>query len=188
MKIPFFNYVNYCKDLNYIELFKEVLETGYLIGGPLLNDLKRMLRKYIGIKHCIAVGNATDAMEIIFDFLKLPVNSKVLVPAHTMLATASAAKSSNLIPVPVDVDNFSLMVEIDQLRECNLENVSACMITQLNGVVADMNPIKEFCDKNNIILIEDSAQGIGSFNGDKHAGSWGIGGCLSFILQRLQEV
>ena len=54
------------------------------------------------------------------------------------------------------------------------------MITQLNGIVADMNPIDEFCKKNNIALIEDSAQGIGAFNNDKHAGSWGIGGCLSF--------
>ena len=72
------------------------------------------------------------------------------------------------------------MVEIEQLKACNLEDVSALIITQLNGVVADMNPIKDFCDKNNILLIEDSAQGIGAFNKGRHAGSWGIGGCLSF--------
>ena len=133
-----------------------------------------------GIKHCITVGNATDAMEIIFNFLDLPFNSKVLVPSHTMLATASAARSANLIPIPVDVDPDSLMLEIQQLEKCNLEGISACMITQLNGVVADMEPIKAFCDSNKIFLIEDSAQGIGAFNGEKHSGSWGVGGCLSF--------
>ena len=72
------------------------------------------------------------------------------------------------------------MLEIKQLENINLNNVSACMVTQLNGVVADMKPIKEFCEKNNLVLVEDSAQGIGAFNGAKHAGSWGIGGCLSF--------
>ena len=86
-------------------------------------------------------------MEIIFGFLNLPVGSNVLVPTHTMLATASAAKSVGLNPLPMDVSDKSLMTEIDQLKNCSLDNVSACMITQLNGVVADMEPIKTFCKK-----------------------------------------
>ncbi len=180
MHIPFFNYKNFCKDLNYKLLIQEVLETGYLIGGPFIEQLENKIQVITGIKHCITVANATDAMEIIFNFLDLPFNSKVLVPSHTMLATASAAKSANLIPIPVDVDPDSLMLEIKQLEKCNLEGISACIITQLNGVVADMDPIKDFCDSNKIYLIEDSAQGIGAFNGKKHSGSWGIGGCLSF--------
>ena len=180
MEIPFFNYKKYCEDLNYIGLIKEVLKSGYLIGGPYLEELENNMQSFTGIKHCIGVGNATDAMEIIFQFLNLEKNSRVLVPAHTMLATASAAKNAGLIPVPVDVSQSSLMLEFEQLKDCNLSNVSACMITQLNGVVADMDPIKEFCQKKNIALVEDSAQGIGAFNDNKHAGSWGIGGCLSF--------
>ena len=169
-------------------LLKEVLETGYLIGGPFIEELENKIQFMTGIKHCITVGNATDAMEIIFNFLDLPFNSKVLVPSHTMLATASAARSANLIPIPVDVDPDSLMLEIQQLEKCNLEGISACMITQLNGVVADMEPIKAFCDSNKIFLIEDSAQGIGAFNGEKHSGSWGLAVVCHFILRKLQEV
>ncbi len=180
MHVPFFNYKNFCKDLNYKLLLQEVLETGYLIGGPFVEELENKIQVITGIKHCITVGNATDAMEIIFKFLDLPFNSKVLVPSHTMLATASAAKNANLIPIPVDVDPDSLLLEIKQLEKCDLKGVSACMITQLNGIVADMEPIKDFCDNNKIYLIEDSAQGIGAFNGEKHSGSWGVGGCLSF--------
>ena len=111
MKIPFFNYKQYCKDLNYIELVKEVLDSGYLIGGPYLDELEKRMQEYTRIKHCIGVANATDAMEIIFNFLDLPSNSRVIVPAHTMLATASAAKGAGLIPIPVDVDSSSLMLE-----------------------------------------------------------------------------
>ena len=133
----------------------------------------------------MTVGNATDAMEIIFNFLKLPRGSNVLVPAHTMLATASAAHSADLNPVPVDVDKNSLMIELQQLKSIELKNVSACMITQLNGVVADMDPILDFCKENNIILIEDSAQGLGAFNNKKHSGNWGISGCLSFYPAKI---
>jgi len=180
MKIPFFDYRGFCKDLDYSEILKEVLESGYLIGGPFIDKVESCIEEYTKIRHCVCVGNATDAMEIIFDFLNLPLDSNVLVPSHTMLATASSAATKGLNPIPVDVDEDSLMVEIKQLENCNLKNVSAIMITQLNGLVADMDPIKDFCYKNNIILIEDSAQGIGAFNNSKHAGSWGIGGCLSF--------
>tara|TARA_Y100001970_G_scaffold294300_1_gene450095 strand:- start:13603 stop:14715 length:1113 start_codon:yes stop_codon:yes gene_type:complete len=185
MEIPFFDYKGFCKDINYNKLLDEVLESGYMIGGPFIEQVEENIQKITGIRHCICVGNATDAMEIIFDFLCLPYNSNVLVPTHTMLATASAAKKSNLNPVPVDVDTTSLMLEINELKKCDLTNVSACMITQLNGVVANMDPIKEFCDKNKIQLIEDSAQAIGSFNNDKHAGNWGIGGCLSFYPAKI---
>lgn len=180
MDIPFFNYKKYCKDINYSLLFQEVLESGYLIGGPFVEAVESKLQEITGIKHCISVANATDAMEIIFSFLKLPFNSKVLIPAHTMLATASAAKSAGLSPIPMDVNEFSLMTEIGELESCDFSNVSACMITQLNGVVADMNPIEDFCKLKDISLIEDSAQGIGAFNNGKHAGSWGVGGCISF--------
>ena len=180
MEIPFFNYKGFCKDLNYEALLREVLKSGYLIGGPFVDQVENEIQKLTGIKNCVCVGNATDALEIIFDFINLPFNSNVLVPSHTMLATASAVKVNNLNPVPLDVNEKSYMIEIEQLLNCNLENVSALIITQLNGVVADMNPIKDFCDKNNILLIEDSAQGIGAFNKGRHAGSWGIGGCLSF--------
>lgn len=180
MNIPFFDYKGFCKEINYEKLLKEVLDSGYLIGGPYIDNLESEINKLTGIKNCVSVGNATDAMEIIFDFLKLPEKTKVLVPAHTMLATASAARTANLEPIPVDVDPNTYMLEIDQLKRCNLKNVSAIMITQLNGLVADMKPIKKFCEENKINLIEDSAQGIGAFNCEGHAGSWGIGGCLSF--------
>lgn len=180
MEIPFFNYKDYCKDLNYETLLKEVLESGYLIGGPFIEQVEKDIQTLTGIKNCVCVANATDAMEIMFDFVKLPLNSNVLVPAHTMLATASAVKVNGLNPIPVDVDEKSYMVEIEQLIKCDLKNVSAIIITQLNGLVADMNPIKDFCENHNIALMEDSAQGIGAFNNGIHSGSWGIGGCLSF--------
>ena len=70
MDIPFFNYKKYCKDINYYRLFDEVLESGYLIGGPFVKAVEAKLEDITGIKHCISVANATDAMEIIFSFLK----------------------------------------------------------------------------------------------------------------------
>ena len=95
----------------------EVLQSGYLIGGPFVDELENLIVKFTGVKNCISVGNATDAMEIIFEYLNLPINSNVIVPAHTMLATASAAKSVNLNPIPIDVNERSLMIVEDLERD-----------------------------------------------------------------------
>ena len=94
----------FCKDLDYHSLLEEVLNSGYLIGGPFVDELENEIQNLYRYKKLCLRGNATDALEIIFQFLKLPINSKVIVPAHTMLATASAAKSQSLNPVPIDVN------------------------------------------------------------------------------------
>ena len=66
----FFNYKNFCKRFKLQLTPKEVLETGYLIGGPFVDELENKIQLITGIKHCITVGNATDAMEIIFNFFR----------------------------------------------------------------------------------------------------------------------
>ena len=55
MEIPFFNYKDYCKEINYNILLEEVLESGYLIGGPFIDLVERKIEKLTNIKHCICV-------------------------------------------------------------------------------------------------------------------------------------
>ena len=80
----------------------------------------------------------------LFFFLKLPFNSNVIVPAHTMLH--GQLQKSKFESIPIDV-NHSHMIEIEELKKSTLKNVSALMVTQLNGIVADMDPIKSFVKK-----------------------------------------
>lgn len=180
MSVPFFDYKKFCKDLNYQNNLEEVLSSGFLIGGPFVEQFERKIEEYTQIKHCVSTANATDALEIIFSYLDLPRGSKVLVPSHTMQATASAAWTNGLLPVPIEVDLDTHLIDFEYLKKIPLNDVSALMITQLNGLVCDMDPIIEFCEKNSLKLVEDSAQGIGTFYKNKHSGSFGVGGCLSF--------
>ena len=87
----------------------------------------------------------------------------------------------------MDVCDESLMTEIKQLKESS-KNVSGCMITQLNGVVADMDPIKDYCENKNIVLVEDSAQGIGAFNQNNHSGSCVLGVVFHFTPPKLLDL
>lgn len=180
IRVPFFDYKAFASELPYASHVQECLDTGYLIGGPSIDDFEQALQSFTGIKHAISVGNATDALEIIFEFLELPPGSKVLVPAHTMIATASAVHKAGLEVVPIDVDPESLVVGSEQLLATDLSEISAFVCTQLNGICADMSAIQSILLDHRIVLVEDSAQGIGSYYKGCHAGSFGIGGCLSF--------
>ena len=180
MKVPFFDYKAFAAELPFTSFVQESLDSGFLIGGPKVSEFEEALQSFTGIKHVISVANATDALEIIFEYLNLPRGSKVLVPAHTMIATASAVDRCGLEVVPIDVDPISLVVTSYQLSQINLSEISAFVCTQLNGICSDMDAILRILDDHNIILIEDSADGIGSFHKNSHAGSFGIAGCLSF--------
>ena len=71
MNIPFFDYKQFCRDLDYLRVLDKTLDSGYLIGGPSVREFESSIEKYTGIQHCVSVANATDAMEIIFSFLQL---------------------------------------------------------------------------------------------------------------------
>ena len=91
MEIPFL-ITRVIAKISITRIFLMRFYSGYLIGGPFVDQVENQIQNLTGINNCVCVGNATDALEIIFDYIKLPFNSNVLVPSHTMLATASAAK------------------------------------------------------------------------------------------------
>ena len=180
MNIPFFDYKQFCRDLDYLRVLDKTLDSGYLIGGPSVREFESSIEKYTGIQHCVSVANATDAMEIIFSFLQLERGTRVLVPAHTMIATASAVVSAGLQPVPIDVDCASGLLTSSILETVDLKSFGACMITQLNGIASDMDRVIQLLESANVPLVEDSAQGIGVRYKGTHVGGFGVGGCLSF--------
>ena len=179
--IPFFNYPavynSYSKE--FMSAFEDVGNRGAFIMQSDLKDFEAELAETAGVKHAIGVANATDALELIIRFLKKERGGEVLVSDHTMSATASAAVENGLVPVAVDFDDSLTMCPMS-LEKSISENTVGVMPTQLNGRVADMQAIKSLCEKNNLFLVEDSAQALSAKYRGSSAGSFGVGGCISF--------
>ncbi len=180
MKVPFFDYKRLYLDnsssLN--EIFKNTAKNGKFI---LQNDLK-ILEKSLSEKYnCYVVGvnNATDALQLLLKASNLKKNSEILVSSHTMIATASAIKFANCIPVPVDI-GLDHLISIDDLKKKITNKTSVIMPTQLNGRICDMDKIKFIAKKHNLLIVEDSAQALGAKYKNQFAGTFGIGGCISF--------
>jgi len=184
--VPFFDYThNFMSHKDQIlEVVADVGSRGAFIMQKDLLEFEIGLAEYLGAKHTIGVGNATDAMEMSLALHGIGPGDEVLVSTHTMVATASAIATVGATVVPVDIGPDNLM----DPKSCEASITSqtkAIMITQLNGRTANMDSINEIVISNDLKLFEDSAQALGSKYRNQAAGTFGLAGCLSFYPAKI---
>lgn len=184
--VPFFDYkhsfVSY--ENRILDIVKDVGRRGAFIMQGDLVEFEEALADYIGARRVVGVGNATDAMEMALDAYGIGKGDEVLVSAHTMIATASAVATVGATPVPVDIGPDHLM-DPESCRSAVSENTRAVLITQLNGRTANMDPFRSIVDEHDLLLFEDSAQGLGSSFRGRAAGTFGVAGCFSFYPAKI---
>ena len=181
MNIPFFNYQSLFKQHEkiFIEIFSDIGRRGAYIMQKDLSDFEANIEKYTGIKHAIGVANATDAMQLLLKAGGIGVGDEVIFCSHTMIATASAIAFTGATPIPVEAGTDHL-IDPDSIIKAITSRTKAIMPTQLNGRVADMDKILGIAEEYGLQIYEDSAQALGAKYKGQCAGSFGLGGCISF--------
>jgi len=168
---------------------QEVLDTTTFIKGGKVNDFQRDLERYLDVKHVIPVGNGTDALQIALMALDLKPGDEVITPTFTFIATAEVVALLGLTPVLVDVDFGTFNIDVDSLRKAITPKTKAIVPVHLFGQNANMESVLEIAKANNLYVIEDACQSIGSVytfsDGRKmNSGCMGEIGCTSFFHQR----
>lgn len=181
MNIPFFNYPDLFTQhsVELTNIFQEVSGRGAFIMQNDLAKFETRLTEYTGVKYALGVANATDAMQLLLKAGGVGEGDEVIFCTHTMVATASAIKFTGATPVPVDAGEDHL-IDVTAIEAAITSKTKAIMPTQLNGRVADMDAILEIAEKYDLQVYEDSAQALGAKYKDQSAGSFGLGGCISF--------
>ena len=165
---------------------QEVIDTTAFIKGGKVNDFQHNLEKYLGVKHVIPVGNGTDALQIALMALDLKAGDEVITPTFTFIATAEVVALLGLIPVVVDVEFDTFNISLESVRKAITSKTKAIVPVHLFGQNADMEGILALAKENNLIVIEDACQSIGSeyifSDGRKYkSGCMGEIGCTSFF-------
>ncbi|MFE9424005.1 DegT/DnrJ/EryC1/StrS family aminotransferase [Kitasatospora sp. NPDC006697] len=160
---------------------RAVGESGRFTFGPLGRELEAAIAAYTGAKHAIAVGNGTDALVILLRAAGIGPGDEVIVPAYTFFASASAVLHVGAEPVLVDILPGSYAMDPAAAEAVIGERTKAIMPVHLFTQMADMRPLRDLADRHGLLLLEDSAEGIGMRAGGVHAGLWGAGGVLSFF-------
>jgi UDP-2-acetamido-2-deoxy-ribo-hexuluronate aminotransferase len=163
----------------------EVIESGYYIGGAVLNTFVDNLKNYLQVKHLIPCANGTDALQIAFMALDLQPGDEVITPSFTYIATVEAAALLGIKPVFVEVNKDTFCIDVATIEAAITPKTKAIVPVHLYGHSADMEPIMLLAKKYNLKVVEDTAQAIGSeytfSNGEtKKAGTIGDIGTISF--------
>jgi dTDP-4-amino-4,6-dideoxygalactose transaminase len=186
MKIPFFDYQNiyYRFKSEFIEIFDDVCSRGAYILQEDLEKFEESLKSFTGIKHVLGVNDGTNAMIVGMNCIGFEPNDEVIISGHTYIATAAAIKLSGAIPICADIDKDGMLCP-DSASKIISQNTRAIMPTQLNGRCSNMKDIMSLVEEKNLILMEDSAQGLGATDLGIHAGGFGKFGTLSFYPAKL---
>ncbi|MDA8595912.1 DegT/DnrJ/EryC1/StrS family aminotransferase [Flavobacteriaceae bacterium] len=164
----------------------QVIETSSFIRGAAVKSFQDKLQMYLGIEHVIPCGNGTDALQLALMALDLKPGDEVITTDFTFAATVEVIGLMNLKPVLVDIDPEDFNISVEAIKKAIGPKTKAIIPVHLFGKSCDMEEIMELANKNNLFVIEDSAQGLGgSFqfanNEIKKLGTIGHIGTTSFF-------
>ena len=165
---------------------QRVIDSTAFINGPKVQEFADNLSNYIGGSNVIPCANGTDALQIALMALGLNPGDEIILPVHTYVATAEVIALLRLKPVFVDVHPDFFTIDVDQIERNIGIKTKAIVPVHLYGQCADMEKILKIASENNLYVIEDTAQAIGSVysfsNGETaFAGTMGDIGTTSFF-------
>lgn len=163
--------------------------------GPFVTRFEQEIAAITGARHAIVVSNGTSALHVALTLAGVRPGDEVLIPALSFVATANAVVHAGARPFFVDanpvtlgLDKVALEVVISgfERRDGVLVNprtgsrVSAIVPMHTFGHPLDIRAIVALADEHGLVVVEDAAESLGSYVGDRHTGTFGRLGVLSF--------
>ena len=140
-----------------------------LVTSHNVEEFEKQVSNIFNKKYGLMVNSGSSANLIAIESLSLPKGGEVITPTLTFSTTVAPIVQSNLIPVFVDAELSTLQIDLNLIEQCISEKTVAIMVPNLIGNLPDWVKLKQIADKNNLVLIEDSADTIGY----KYHGSFG---------------
>jgi dTDP-4-amino-4,6-dideoxygalactose transaminase len=163
-----------------IEEVVKVLKSGFIAQGPKVAEFEEKFAEYIGVKHAVATSSGTTALHTALLALGIKAGDEVVTTPFTFAATSNSVLYVGAKPVFVDVNPETYNIDPEKIAEAITDKTKAIMPVHLYGQPADMDPIREIADDNDLKVIEDAAQAHGAVYNGKMVGSMGDAACFSF--------
>lgn len=165
--------------------------------GPFVTKFEEMMTQITGAKYAIAAMNGTAALHMAMIVAGVKRDDEVLSQALTFVATANAISYIGAHHVFLDVDKTTLGLSPDAVEQFLKENtyqddanncinkksgrrIKACIPMHTFGIPMKIQQLLEICNRYNIVVVEDAAESLGSYVGEKHTGTIGHIAAFSF--------
>ena len=176
---------------------KECLDTSWVSTvGPFVDRFEKEFAAYLGIPHAVACQSGTAALHVALQVGGVVAGDEVLVPALTFIAPANAATYLGAVPVLVDVDPVSGLMDLELVErflrtDCEKRDgrtynkksgarVACVLPVHVLGHMVDMQRLMALAAEFSLIVVEDATESLGSSYGGQAAGAIGHLGCFSF--------
>jgi 8-amino-3,8-dideoxy-alpha-D-manno-octulosonate transaminase len=166
----------------------DVMNTGVLMrygfdaqrnGNWKAKELEQKINKTFGCKYAQLTSSGTAALTTALAALGIGYGDEVIMPSFTFVASFEAVISVGAIPVLVDIDE-SITLDPKAVNAAITSKTKCIMPVHMCGSMADIDALKNICDENNLILLEDACQSIGATYKGKYVGTIGDAGTFSF--------
>ena len=164
--------------------------------GGFIKKFENEIKNFTKSKYAVATVNGTSALHISMLTLGIGPNHEVLIPNFNYIASANSVLMSGASPHFVDIEEKTLGIDVKKLDKYLKNNtfqkknfcinkktkkkIRLCIALHTYGYPCDIKNLKKILDKRKIVLIEDSAEALGSFVKKKHLGTFGFAGIFSF--------
>ena len=164
--------------------------------GKETDILEKKIKEFTGSKYCFALINGTSALHLCLFVSGIQPNTEVLIPALNYIASANATLYLGGTPHFIEVEEKTFGPDVSKLEKYLQKNtiiknnncinkktnkiIKALVATHIFGHPCNIQGIKKLCKRFKLVLIEDAAEGLGSYYKNKHVGTFGSLGVLSF--------
>ncbi len=183
MRIPFVDlkaqYESIKKEID--QAISNVILDSAFVGGKYLKNFEQNFSNYTEAKHCIGVGNGTEALFIALKILGIGEGDEVITVANSFIATSEAITITGAKVVFVDCDKNTYNINTQKIEKIITNKTKAIIPVHLYGQPANMDPIIETAQRHNLHIVEDSAQAHGAVYKGRKTGTITPIACFSFF-------
>jgi dTDP-4-amino-4,6-dideoxygalactose transaminase len=166
-------------DQSDIDMLRRALSGDNWSHGNICREFEAEFAKYVGARHALLVPNGTSAIYLSLLAAGIKPGQEVIIPGITWPSVVYAVLKSGGIPRTVDISPDNVCMDVNTILPALSKNTFAIIPTHLFGSQCDMQEISNLAAAHNIHVIEDAAQAVGSSQGGKKCGTWGLASAFS---------
>tara|TARA_Y100001970_G_scaffold285811_1_gene406503 strand:+ start:1124 stop:2311 length:1188 start_codon:yes stop_codon:yes gene_type:complete len=138
--------------------------------GKAVRDFENKISKYFGKKYGLMVNSGSSALILATNVLNFKKNDEVITPCLNFGTAVSSIILSGAKPILVDVDIETLQIKTSEIQNKITKKTKAIMVPNLIGNIPNWKDLKKIANKNNLKIIEDSADTLGATIDSKPTG------------------
>jgi len=159
---------------------ERVVESNQLFAAEEVHAFESEFAAYLGVKHALGVGNATEGLQLALAALEIGVNDEIIVSPYSWISSATCAMMQNAVPVFADAEPESLGLSPEAAEAAITPRTKAIILVHMFGYPADVDGVMAVASRRGLPVVEDASHVHGAEYRGRKLGTYGRVGVFSF--------